>query len=93
MGNWPSADKIIIGYALSDWHPTPGTRATGQVSARRRGGLRPVYTAGRLQYHHGEPPSTDFPFTTGTRPVVGEFTMADSATIPTHLDVPRSRPT
>ena len=24
----------------------------------------------------------------GTRPVVGEFTMADSATIPAHLDAP-----
>lgn len=42
IGDWPSADKIIIGYALSGWRPTSGTRATGRVSARRRGGLRPV---------------------------------------------------
>jgi hypothetical protein len=88
IGDWPSVDKIIIGYALSGWRPTSGTRATGRVSARRRGGLRPVYTAGRLQYRHGEPPRTHFPFVIGARPVVGEFTMADSATIPTHLDVP-----
>src|SRR5580693_1146438 len=24
IGDWPSADKIIIGYALSSWRPTPG---------------------------------------------------------------------
>jgi hypothetical protein len=88
IGDWPSAQKIIIGYALSDWHPTPGTRATGRVSAQRRNGLRPVHTAGRLQYRNGEQPRTDFPFAIGPRPVIGEFTMADSATIPTHLDVP-----
>lgn len=88
MGDWPSAGQIVIAYALSGWRPTPGTRATGEVSGRRRGGLRPVFTAGRLQYRPGELPRTDFAFSTGTRPVVGEFTMADSATIPTHLDVP-----
>jgi len=88
IGDWPSADKIIIGYALSNWRPTPGTRAAGQASARRRGGLRPLYTGGRMQYREGDQPRTEFPFITGTLPVIGEFTMADSATIPTHLDVP-----
>jgi hypothetical protein len=29
-----------------------------------------------------------FPATIGTLPVVGEFMMADNATIPTHLDTP-----
>jgi hypothetical protein len=87
VGDWPGADTITIGYDLSDWRPTPGTRAAGQVSARRRGGLRPLYTGGRLQYVDGDQPRTSFPFTGGLRPVVGEFTMADSATIPTHLRV------
>ncbi len=87
VGDWPAADAITIGYLLSDWRPTPGTRAAGQVSARRRGGLRPLYTGGQLRYVDGDQPRTSFPFATGPRPVVGEFTMADSATIPTHLDV------
>jgi hypothetical protein len=88
IGDWPSADKIIIGYALSSWRPTPGTRAAGQASARRRGGRRPLYTGGQMQYRDGDQPRTEFPFATGALPVIGEFTMADSATIPTHLDVP-----
>jgi hypothetical protein len=88
MGDWPSADEIAIGYLLSDWHPTAGTRATGKVSAGRRNGLRPVHTGGRLQYLPGQQPRTDFRFATGTYPVIGEFTMADSVTIPTHLNVP-----
>lgn len=88
VGDWPAADTVTIAYALSDWRPTPGTRAAGQVSAQRRGGLRPLYTGGRLRYVDGDQPRISFPFATGARPVVGEFTMADSATIPTHLDVP-----
>ncbi len=90
MGDWPAADHLTIAYALSSWHPTPGTRATGRVSAQRRNGRRIVYTGHRLQFRAGDPPRTewDFPPPIGTRPVVGEFTMADSATIPTHLDTP-----
>lgn len=90
MGDWPAADHLTIAYALSSWHPTPGTRATGRVSAQRRNGRRIVYTGYRLQFRAGDAPRTEwtFPPPIGTRPVVGEFTMADSATIPTHLDTP-----
>ncbi|MFI7542666.1 saccharopine dehydrogenase [Actinoplanes sp. NPDC049599] len=83
-----AVDHLTIAYALSSWRPTPGTRATGRVSAARRDGRRPVYTGHRLEYRPGAAPRTDwtFPAPVGTQPVVGEFTTADSAVIPTHLD-------
>jgi hypothetical protein len=90
MGDWPATDNLTIAYALSSWRPTPGTRATGRVSAQRRNGRRIAYTGHRLQHRAGDAPRTEwtFPDPIGTRPVVGEFTMADSVTIPTHLDTP-----
>jgi hypothetical protein len=90
MDDWPAADHLTIAYALSSWRPTLGTRATGRVSAQRRNGRRITYTGHRLQRRTGDAPHTEwtFPAPIGTRPVVGEFTMADSATIPTHLNTP-----
>jgi hypothetical protein len=90
MGDWPAADHLTIAYALSSWHPTAGTRATGRVSAQRRNGRRIAYTGHRLQFREGGAPRIEwtFPAPIGARPVVGEVTMADSATIPTHLDTP-----
>ena len=90
VGDWKTVDRIGIAYALSDWRPTDGTRVTGQVSAGRRSGGRILYADGRLQTRGGAAPRADwtFPDPVGTQPVVGEFTMADSATIPTHLSVP-----
>jgi hypothetical protein len=90
MGDWPVADHLSIAYFLSSWRPTAGTRATGRVSAQRRHGRRIAYTGGRLQVRGGHVPRTEwaFPAPIGARAVVGEFTMADSATIPTHLDMP-----
>jgi hypothetical protein len=90
MGDWPAADRITIAYALSGWRPTPGTRATGQVSARRRDGRRVLFTDHRLQFRTGDAPRSEwtFPPPIGRQVVVGEFTMADSATIPTHLKTP-----
>jgi hypothetical protein len=87
-GGRPAVDRIVIAYALSSWRPTHGTRATGQVSAQRRAGRRILHTGGRLRWREGPAPRTEFAFTTGRRPVVGEFTTADSATIPTHIGVP-----
>jgi hypothetical protein len=90
MGDWRLADHLTIAYALSSWRPTPGTRATGRVSAQRRNGRRIAYAGRRLQLRAGDAPRTEwtFPAPIGTRPVIGEFTMADSATIPTHLNTP-----
>ncbi|WP_018654308.1 saccharopine dehydrogenase family protein [Actinomadura flavalba] len=88
-GDWTSADEVHVAYALSTWHPTEGTRASGRVSTDRRAGRRVRFTGGALEYHD-EPLSTldwTFPEPTGTRRVLGRFSMADVVTIPSHLDV------
>jgi hypothetical protein len=93
MGDWAAADEAHVAYWLSSWHPTAGTRAAGQVSRERRNGQRVRYAGGRLEYLDGDLPTLDwqFPPPVGTRPVIGEFTMADVATIPSHLSVPEVR--
>ncbi len=89
MGDWPAAGRISTAYALSHWRPTDGTRSTGQVSAGRRAGRRLLFADGRLQTREGDAPRAEWTFGEpfGTQAVVGEFTMADSATIPTHVTV------
>lgn len=47
MGEWDSADEIKVGIALDSWHPTQGTRITGEKNTARRmivadGWLTPV---------------------------------------------------
>ncbi|NBM17843.1 trans-acting enoyl reductase family protein [Streptomyces sp. GC420] len=93
MGDWTAADEVHIAYGLSGWHPTAGTREAGAVSRRRRGGRRVRHTNGRLEYHHDDPPTLEWPFPhpMGPRTVVGEFTMADVVTVPSHLAIPEVR--
>jgi NAD(P)-dependent dehydrogenase (short-subunit alcohol dehydrogenase family) len=93
MGDWPAADEVSIAYGLSSWAPTDGTRASGRVSRKRRGGRRVVYTNGKLQYRTDDAPLTDwdFPPPLGHQRVVAEYTMADSVTIPRHLVTPEIR--
>jgi hypothetical protein len=93
MGDWPAADEVSIAYGLSSWAPTHGTRASGRVSRKRRGGRRVVYTNGKLQYRTDDAPLTDweFPLPLGRQRVVAEYTMADSVTIPRHLVTPEIR--
>jgi short subunit dehydrogenase-like uncharacterized protein len=93
MGDWTAADEVHIAYGLSSWHPTAGTRAAGRVSGQRRSGRRVRYSGGRLEYRDDDPPITEwaFPAPVGTRTVIGEFTMADVVTIPSHLSVPEVR--
>jgi short subunit dehydrogenase-like uncharacterized protein len=93
MGEWTAADEVHVAYALSDWQPTDGTRAAGTVSRQRRGGARVVYRHGRLDYRHDEATILQWPFPEplGSRAVIGEFTMADVVTIPSHLSVPDVR--
>jgi hypothetical protein len=90
MGDWRAADEVHIAYGLSGWHPTAGTRAAGRVSRQRRNGRRVRYTKGRLEYRDDDPPTLQwtFPAPMGTRAVVGEFSMADVVTIPSHLSIP-----
>jgi hypothetical protein len=87
MAGWTSADEICIAYALSSWKPTLGTRATSQVSKQRRDGRRIVFSNHRMQFRTEDAPvvSWTFPPPIGSQMVVGEFTTADSVTIPRHL--------
>jgi saccharopine dehydrogenase-like NADP-dependent oxidoreductase len=93
MGDWASADEISIAYGLSNWKPTPGTRAAGQVSRQRRDGRRIVFTNGHMAFRTDTAPITEWTFRAplGTQPVVGEFTMADTVTIARHLKTPEIR--
>ncbi|MFD3624726.1 saccharopine dehydrogenase family protein [Streptomyces sp. NPDC058698] len=93
MGDWTAADEAHIAYGLSSWHPTAGTRAAGAVSRERRDGRSVRYRNGRLEYHQDALPTLEWPFPapTGPRSVVGEFTMADVVTVPSHLSIPDVR--
>ncbi|UBU14883.1 saccharopine dehydrogenase family protein [Nonomuraea gerenzanensis] len=93
MGDWTSADEAHIAYGLSSWHPTAGTRASGVISRERRDGRRVRFSGGRLEYRDDQAPTLDwaFPEPMGTRPVIGEFTMADVITVPSHLPIPEVR--
>lgn len=90
MGDWTSADEAHVAYGLNGWHPTPGTRAAGTVSRERRDGRRVRYSQGRLEYRDDAAPTLKwaFPEPLGTRNVIGEFTMADVVTVPSHLAIP-----
>jgi short subunit dehydrogenase-like uncharacterized protein len=85
MGDWKAADEICIAYALSSWKPTLGTRATSQVSR--------VFSNHRLEFRTDDAPILNwtFPVPFGPQAVIGEFTMADSVTIPRHLETPDIR--
>ncbi|MEN3534446.1 saccharopine dehydrogenase NADP-binding domain-containing protein [Microbispora sp. ZYX-F-249] len=93
MGDWSTADEAHVAYGLSSWHPTAGTRASGTVSGQRRAGRRVRYRNGRLEYHQDDLPTLEWPFPgpMGPRAVIGEFTMADVVTIPSHLSIPDVR--
>ncbi|MEV7078496.1 saccharopine dehydrogenase NADP-binding domain-containing protein [Streptomyces sp. NPDC093516] len=90
MGDWSAADEAHIAYGLNSWHPTEGTRTAGAVSRRRREGRRIRYSGGRLEYRDDAPPTLEwtFPGPMGRRAVIGEFTMADVVTLPSHLPIP-----
>ncbi|MCG0064975.1 saccharopine dehydrogenase NADP-binding domain-containing protein [Streptomyces tricolor] len=90
MGDWTRADEAHIAYGLSSWHPTAGTRLSGAVSRQRRGERRMRFTNGQWEYRADAPPALEwrFPEPMGLRPVIGEFTMADVVTVPSHLSIP-----
>ncbi|MCX4747634.1 saccharopine dehydrogenase NADP-binding domain-containing protein [Kitasatospora sp. NBC_01287] len=90
MGDWTAADEVHVAYGLNSWHPTEGTIAAGRISRERRNGQRVRFANGRLEYRDDALPTLEWPFPEplGTRAVLGEFTMADVVTIPSHLSVP-----
>ncbi|MFF1508150.1 saccharopine dehydrogenase NADP-binding domain-containing protein [Streptomyces sp. NPDC058326] len=94
LGDRTSADEVHVAYGLSSWHPTAGTRTAGAVSRERRDGRHVRFTGGRLEYGDGAPSTTEkwaFPDPLGVSSVIGDFTMADVVTVPSHLDVPEVR--
>jgi hypothetical protein len=95
MGDWTAADEAHVAYGLSSWYPTAGTLASGIVSRQRRDGRRVRYRDGRLEYYVDEADLStlewDFPAPMGRRTVLGEFTMADVVTVPSHLSIPEVR--
>lgn len=93
MGDWTAADEAHVAYGLNSWHPTAGTRIAGAVSRERRDGQRVRFTNGKLEYRDDAPPTLEwsFPDPMGPRAVIGEFTMADVVTIPSHLNIPEVR--
>ncbi|MGP3974337.1 saccharopine dehydrogenase family protein [Streptomyces sp. 8N114] len=90
MGEWTQADEAHIAYGLSNWHPTAGTRLSGAVSRERRGERRMRFANGQWEYRTDAPPTLTwrFPQPMGPQPVIGEFTMADVVTVPSHLSIP-----
>ncbi|WP_411109792.1 saccharopine dehydrogenase NADP-binding domain-containing protein [Streptomyces sp. c-19] len=94
MGDWTAADEAHVAYGLSSWHPTAGTRTAGAVSRERRDGRHVRFTGGRLEYRDEAPSGTEkwpFPEPLGVSPVIGDFTMADVVTVPSHLTIPEVR--
>ncbi|MFF3689414.1 saccharopine dehydrogenase family protein [Streptomyces sp. NPDC002187] len=93
MGDWTTADEAHIAYGLSNWHPTAGTRLSGAVSRERRGDRRIRYANGQWEHRTDAPPTLEwrFPDPMGPRSVIGEFTMADVVTVPSHLSIPDVR--
>ena len=71
----------------------PGPARRARISRERRGGRRVRYTNGQLEYHDDALPTLKWPFPDpmGTRAVIGEFTMADVVTVPSHLTIPEVR--
>jgi hypothetical protein len=88
MGNWDSADEIRLGIALDSWHPTQGTRITGQRNTARR----LVIDDGKFVPLAQPTPQTfwDFPEPFG-RQDVSEIPFSEVPVIARHLRVARLR--
>ncbi|MEV6719004.1 saccharopine dehydrogenase [Lentzea sp. NPDC051208] len=88
MAGWDHADEAHIAYGLSGWQPTASTLTAGKVSRERRDGQRVRFHDGKLTYHSDTAPVLTWEFSDGTRQVIGEFSMADVVTVPSHLRIP-----
>jgi short subunit dehydrogenase-like uncharacterized protein len=82
MDDWKTADEILIAVALDSWHPTEGTRRTGE----RNTATRVVVSQGKLVPLADPSPrrSWDFPAPFGTQEVVG-VPLTEIVTISRHL--------
>lgn len=84
MEEWPDADAIDIAVALDSWHPTAGTRLTGERNHYKR----LVMSNGQLEVLADPPPTRDwhFPAPFGTQPMVA-LPLSETITISRHLRV------
>jgi len=82
LGDWPDADAVEIAVALDSWHPTEGTRRTGERNHYRR----LVIANGKLEPLADPPPSREwtFPLPFGTQEVVA-LPLAEIVTISQHV--------
>ncbi|HTW36636.1 MAG TPA: saccharopine dehydrogenase NADP-binding domain-containing protein [Rhizomicrobium sp.] len=82
MGDWTHADEILVAVALDSWHPTDGTRRTGE----RNTATRVVVSQGKFVPLADPSPrrSWDFPPPFGTQDVVG-VPLTEIVTISRHL--------
>jgi short subunit dehydrogenase-like uncharacterized protein len=84
LGDWPDADRIEVGVALDSWHPTAGTRRTGERNHHRR----LVVSNGRLVPLADVPATRDwiFPAPFGVHAMVA-VPLSETITISHHLRV------
>ena len=84
MGDWTSADEICIRVALDRWHPTRGTRLTGQRNSVHR-----IFSDNRLQDPESpHPHQWNFPAPFGKQEVV-LLPLAETVLISRHLRTPK----
>ncbi len=87
MRDWTSADDVSIAVALDSWHPTRGTRRTGE----RNAGTRLILTHGALERMDPPPgPPWTFPPPFGLQEVVG-LALSETILISRHLRVAEVR--
>jgi hypothetical protein len=81
MGDWQHADEILIAIALDSWHPTRGTRLTGERNTFER----VVVSGGKLVAAADTPARAwDFPAPFGKQDVVA-VPLSEIITISRHL--------
>jgi Saccharopine dehydrogenase NADP binding domain len=83
VGDWPSADSIEAVIGLDSWHPTEGTRETGEKNTGQRfvvrgGKLEPFGAPGAKEHGFGEP---------WGHVKVKEIALSEAMLIPRHIDV------
>jgi short subunit dehydrogenase-like uncharacterized protein len=88
MGEWREADAIDIAVGLDTWHPTRGTRITGERNRAVRwmvdeGELRPLPEPAPMR-------EWDFPAPLGTQEAV-MLTLSEVVAIARHLDASKVR--
>ncbi|MBU8977198.1 saccharopine dehydrogenase NADP-binding domain-containing protein [Lysobacter sp. MMG2] len=86
MGDWDEADAIDIAVGLDGWHPTAGTRVTGE----RNTWPRWIVEGGQLQVLPDPPPvrEWDYPPPLGTQDAV-MLSLSEIVAIARHVRCPR----